>query len=71
MHLGEGWEVGCGCHSGRTAPFWVAGLGECRRLAGTTSGSLQHVSLGHLRTQPRPARPAQAPQQFHVLRLCG
>ncbi len=29
----------CGCQSNRTAPFGVAGLGERRRLAGTTSRS--------------------------------
>jgi hypothetical protein len=29
--------VTCGCHSDRTAPFGVAGLGERRRLAGTSS----------------------------------
>jgi hypothetical protein len=31
--------VGCGCHSGRTSPFGVAGLRERRRLARNTSGS--------------------------------
>jgi len=40
-HTGSGlsWEVRCVRHSDRTATFWVAGLGEPRRLAGTTSRS--------------------------------
>jgi hypothetical protein len=40
-HTGPGlsWEVRCVCHSDRTAAFWVAGLGERRRLAGTSSRS--------------------------------
>jgi hypothetical protein len=29
----------CGCHSDRSGPFGVVGLGERRRLAGTTSRS--------------------------------
>jgi hypothetical protein len=40
----QSWEVGCECHSDRTAAIGVAGLGERRRLAGTPPAghSLQH-----------------------------
>jgi hypothetical protein len=52
--------VRCGCHSDKTAPLWVAALGQRRRLAGTTSRSpsTTHTirSLELLLTQPRPAR---------------
>ena len=37
--LGEGWKVGCGCHSDSSGTCGVAGLGERCRLAGNTSRS--------------------------------
>jgi hypothetical protein len=44
--------VGCGCHSDKSVPFGVAGLGKRRRLAGTSNRSpsttyVHSVSTGH------------------------
>jgi hypothetical protein len=54
-------------------PFWVEGLGERRRFGRHHEQVtlLSICSLSMYRTQPRPARPAQAPQQCHALRFGG
>jgi hypothetical protein len=46
--------VRCGCHSDRTGAFWVAGLGERRRLAGTTSRSASTTYVPSVCTGPNP-----------------
>ena len=57
------WKCGGGCQSDRSGPFWVAGLGELRRFAGTSSRYLYNIcSLGMYRTPPRPARGALLPR---------
>jgi hypothetical protein len=45
----------CGCHSDRSATFWVAGLGERRRLVGTTSRSASTTYVHSVCTRRNPA----------------